>query len=67
MSTWEPETEQTYIQVWKWTAKSLKRTGAFKGQIAIPTKINKSKHITNVKIGRRISEQIQNDFWAVSL
>lgn len=52
----EPETEQRYIQMWKWTAMTLKRTGTFKGQIAIPTKISKSKHINYVKLGRRISK-----------
>lgn len=57
MFTWEPESEETYTQVRKLTTGILKSTGTFKGQMAIPTEINKSKHINNVKTWR-ISKQL---------
>lgn len=67
MLTWEPESEETYTQVRKLTTRIQKRTGIFKGQMAIPTEIKKSKHISNVKTWRGISKQLRNYFWAVSL
>lgn len=51
----------------KMNCKDLKRTGRFKGQIIIPTEIDKSEHLNTVKIGNRISGYLKNGFWTVSV